>query len=80
MAREARLLITVGKGRVRSVGMFLKQSYVRQIKEQTILLVGKEGISPYDSKQNREVVVYPSGAPERPRPKKCSSWGAFIGA
>ena len=69
MARGAWLFVTVGKGGVRSVGMFLKQSYVRQIKEQTILLVGKEGISPYDSKQNREVVVYPSGAAERPGPK-----------
>ena len=49
---------------------FLKQSYVRQIKrnEPPFCLGGKE-FSPYDSEQNREVVLSPSGAPERPEPK-----------
>ena len=48
----------------------LKQSYVRQIKknEPPFCSGGKE-FSPYDSEQNREVVLSPSGAPEHPKSK-----------
>ena len=72
MAREAWLFVTVGKGGVRLVGMFLKQSYVRQI-EGTSYPFGWVG-------RKFEVVVPPSGAPERPGSKSVRVGVLFKGA
>ena len=56
MAHGAQLFITIGKGGVRSVEMFLKQSYIRQIKG-TNYPFGWVGRNFTICKQNREVVI-----------------------
>ena len=77
MAREAQLLITIGSGGVRSVGMF-KAKLRKVIKGTDYPFVRVKMYLPYDSKK-REVVSHPRGAPERPGPKVFGS-GRSTGA
>ena len=77
VAHEAQLLVTVGRGRVRSVGMF-KAKLCKVIKGTDYPFIWVEKYLPYDSKK-REVVSHPCGAPERPRPK-VFGLGCYVGA
>ena len=77
VAREAQLLVTIGRGGVRSVGIF-KAKLRKVIKGIDYPFIRVERYLPYDSKK-REVVLHPRGAPEQPRLKVFGS-GRFIGA
>ena len=61
MAYEAQLLITIGRGGVRSVGMF-KAKLRKVIKETDYPFVRVKKHLPYDSKKERW--YHPHGAPE----------------
>ena len=76
MAREAQLLVTKGRGGVRSVRIF-NPKLRKVIKGTDYPFVRVKMYLPYDSKK-REVVSYPGGAPERPRPKVFGP-GCFAG-
>ena len=76
MAREAQLLITVGRGGVRSVRIF-KAKLRNVIKGTDYPFVREKYI--YQMIVKREVALHPRGAPERPGPKVFGS-GRFIGA
>ena len=79
MGREAQLLVTVGHGGVRSVGMFKAKSR-KVIKGTDYPFVWGKKHLPYDSKEKkREVVSHLRGAPEQPRPKVFGP-GCFVGA
>ena len=77
VARKAQLLVTVGRGGVRSVGIF-KAKLGKVIKGTDYPFVWVKRYLPYDSKK-REVVLHPRGAPERPEPKVFGP-GCSIGA
>ena len=73
MAHRARLLVTVGRGGVHSVRSKNK-SYVGQSKEKECASIRGRSCLPCDSKKESKkerqyLVLYPHGAPERPRLK-----------
>ena len=76
MAREAQLLITVGSGGVRSVGMFKAKSH-KVIKGTDYPFVWVKSI--YHMIVKREAVSHARGAPERQGPKVFGP-GCFVGA
>ena len=76
MAHEAQLLVTVGRGGVRSVRIF-KAKLRKVIKGTGYPFVRVKMYLPYDSK--KEVVSHPHGAPERPGPKLFGP-ESFVGA
>ena len=76
MAREAQLLITVGRGMVRSVEIF-KAKLREVIKGMDYLFVRGKCI--YHMKVKRGVILHPRGAPERPG-AKVFGLGCPIGA
>ena len=56
MARKARLLITVGKGGVRSIGMFFKAKLCKaKLRNKLSRWLGRKEF--HHRKQNREVVI-----------------------
>ena len=67
MAYEAQLLVTIGRGGVRSVGIF-KAKLHKLIKGTDYPFVWVKMYLPYDSKK-REVVLHPRGALEQVGPK-----------
>ena len=77
MAYEAQLLVTIGSGGVRSVGMFKAKSH-KVIKGTDYPFVRVERYLPYDSKK-KEVVPHLRGALERPGPKVFGP-GCSVGA
>ena len=77
MAREAQLLVTVGRGGVQSVGIF-KAKLRKVIKGMDYPFIRVERYLPHDSKQ-KEVVPHLRGAPERPRLKVFEP-GCSVGA
>ena len=76
MDHEAQLLVTVGRDRVRSVGIF-KAKLRKVIKGTDYPFVRKKCI--YHMIVKREVALHPHGAPERPGPK-VFGLGCSIGA
>ena len=76
MAHKAQLLVTIGRGGVRSVGIF-KAKLRKVIKRMDYPFVWEKCIC--HVKVKRGVTLHPCGALERPGPKVFGS-GHFIGA
>ena len=75
VAREAKSLVTVGRGGVRSVRIF-KAKLRNVIKGTDYPFVREKYI--YQMIVKREVALHPRGAPERPEPKVFRP-GCFVG-